>query len=243
MPILLCRVWVRRALKIVAADSGAAILDSNYHPLSVVASAAVLVDTPYRRPTRCIAEPLFSNVENGHLLIIHELELCQKLLKEEKADSVHLDMSLGSLSLEELSAVELSKMKISSRARQHILQILPKIRRFSTDIKRVYGIDVLAIGKESMPVRIAELHCGAYATLYCAKKAIVEKKELKMGLPAKCTAVVERNSVTLKSLAPGEHDLITVAKDEENILEKVEIQETPNPVIRGFRVLEIKPKV
>jgi hypothetical protein len=234
---------VKKALKVVAADSGAAILNDHYHPLSVVASAVVSVDAPYRKPTRCLAEPIFANVENGHFLIIHELELCQKLLKEEKADSVHLDMSLGSLSLEELSVVELSKMKISARARQHILQILPRIRKFSTDIKRVYGIDVLAIGKESMPVRIAELHCGAYATLYCAKKAIVEKKDLKMGLPAKCTVVIEKDSITLRSLVSGEHDLITFIKDNENVFEKVEIQETPNPVARSFRVLEIKPKV
>jgi len=234
---------VKRALKVVAADSGAAILSALYHPLFVVASAAVSVEAPYRKPNRCLAEPIFANVENGHLLIIHELELCQKLLKDEKADSVHLDMSLGSLSLEELSAVELSQMKISSRARQHILQILPKIRKFSTDIKRVYGIDVLAIGKESVPVRIAELHCGAYAILYCAKKAIIEKKDLKIGLPVKCTAIIEKNSVTLKSLSEGEHDLVTFAKDEENVLEEVEIRETANPVARGFRVIEIKPKI
>jgi len=230
-------------LKIVAADSGAAILNDYYHPLFVVASVAVLVDAPYRKPSRCLAEPIFANVENGHLLIINELELCQKLLKEEKADSVHLDMSLGSISLEELSPVELSKMKVSGRARQHILQILPKIRKFSTDIKRVYGIDVLAIGKESIPVRIAELRCGAYATLYCAKKAVAEKKDLKMGLPAKCTAIIEGNSITLKSLVSEEHDLITFLKDGENLLEKVEIQENPNPIARGFRVLGIKPKV
>lgn len=227
----------------VAADSGAALLSACYHPLSIVASVVVSVDPPYRKPTRCLAEPIFANVENGHLLIIHELELCQKLLKEEKADSVHLDMSLRSLNLEELSVVELSKMKISARARQHILQILPKIRKFSTDIKRVYGIDVLAIGKESIPVRIAELQCGAYAALYCAKKAIKEKKDLKMGLPAKCTATIERNSITLESLVPGEHDLITFVKDNEDVFEKVEIQEIPNPVARGFRVLEIKPKI
>jgi len=230
-------------LKVVAADSGAAVLNNNYHPLFIVASAVVSVDAPYRKPSRCLAEPIFANVENGHLLIVHELELCQKLLQEEKADSVHLDMSLGSLSLEELSPVELSKMKISGRARQHILQILPKIRKFSTDIKRVYGIDVLAIGKESMPVRIAELHCGAYAILYCAKKVLAEKKDLKVGLPAKCTATIEKNNITLKSLAPAEHDLITLAEDKENVLEKVEIQEIPNPVARGFRVIEIKPKI
>lgn len=228
-------------MKIVAADSGSAILNDDYQALCVVASVAVLIDAPYRKPTRCLHEPIFSDVENGHLLIIHELELCQKLLQEEKADSVHLDMSLGSLSLEELSPVELSKMKISGRARQHILQILPKIRRFSTDIKRVHGIDVLAIGKESIPVRIAELHCGAYATLYCARKAVAEKKNLKMGLPAKCTVIAEKNCITVRSLSDGEHDLVAVAKDDENVLGKVEIQEAPNPVARGFRALDIKP--
>jgi hypothetical protein len=234
---------VKIALKVVAADSGAAILNNQYQPLLVVASVVVSVEAPYRRPTRCLAEPIFADVENGHLLIIHELELCQKLLSEEKVDSVHLDISLGSLNLEELSVVELSKMRISGRARKHILQILPKLRKFSTDIKRVYGIDVLAIGKESIPVRIAELHTGAYAILYCAKKTVAEKKGLKMGLPAKCTAIIEKRGVTLKSLAPVEHDLITFVKDEENVLEKVEIQETPNPVARGFRVIEIKPKI
>jgi len=229
-------------LKIVSADSGAAILDNSYNPLSIVASVAILVDAPYRNPSRCIAEPIFTKVENGHLLIVNELELCQELLQEEKAECVHLDMSLGSLSLEELSAVELSKLKISSRARQHILQILPKIRRFSTDIKRVYGIDVLAIGKESIPVRIAELHCGAYATLYVAEEAVEEKKELKLGLPAKCTVIIGKDNISIESSNSAEHDLITSVKDEDKILEKVEIQETPNPIARGFRVLEIKPK-
>ena len=130
-------------MKVVAADSGAAILDEGFRPLFVVAAAAILVDTPYRRASFSSAEPIFSKVEEGPLLVIHELELCASLLKEMKADVVHLDMTLGGLSLEELSAIQLSKMRISGKARRHVLRILPTIKKIASDIRRVHGIEVL----------------------------------------------------------------------------------------------------
>ena len=68
-------------MKIIAADSAAAILDENFHPLQIVACAAVMVKPPYRTASKCIAEPIFADIENGHELVIHELELCYKLLK------------------------------------------------------------------------------------------------------------------------------------------------------------------
>jgi hypothetical protein len=164
------------------------------------------------------------------------------LLKTAKADVVHLDMSLGSLSLEELSAVTLSQLHVSSRARGHLLRILPKLRKIALDIKRVYDIDVLAIGKESVPVRIAELTTGAHATLYSADMVVKEAKNIHLGLPARCTTKTNEEGITVESLLPAEQDLTGYAKDENKILQNVQIVEMPNPCARGFRLLEIKPK-
>ncbi len=231
------------ALRVVAADSGAAVLDDYFKPLLVVAATAVLVDPPYRRANFCIAEPIFSKVEEGPLLVIHELELCRNLLKEMEADVVHLDMSLGGLSLEELSAVQLSRMRISGRARRQVLKILPKIRKIASDIRRVHDIEVLALGKNSIPVRIAELTSGAHAVLYSAERAVKEAKKLKLGLPVKCQLNTFSGGVELHSLEPAEHEVAGCARDENDVMEKVVFSEMLNPRARGFRVLEIDPKV
>jgi len=229
-------------LRVVAADSGAAVLNESFEPLQVVAACAVLAEPPYHEAESYLAEPIFTNVEDGHTLVIHELELCLDLLKNVKADVVHLDMSLGNISVEELSAVSLSQMRISGKARSHLLKILPKLRKLALEIKRVHNIDVLAIGKESIPVRIAELTSGAHAILYVAEKAVKEGKVLRLGLPAKCRTQTVEDGVTLESLMPAEHDVRGHAKDENKILEKVQIAEMPNPCARGFRALEITPK-
>lgn len=226
----------------VAADSGAAVLNDCFRPLLVVAAAAVLVEPPYRETGLCLSEPIFANVEDGPLLVVHELELCRRLLKEVKADVVHLDMSLGGLSLEELSVVQLSRMRVSSRARGQVLKILPKIRKVASDIRRVYGLEVLAIGKESIPVRIAELTCGACAVLYAAERAVKEESRVRLGLPAKCYVRVFEGGVSVHSLMPAEHDVFGYARDDVKVLERVEILDMLNPRARGFRVLEIVPK-
>jgi len=229
-------------LKVVAADSGAAVLDERFEPLLVVSASAVLVEPPYREASFHLTEPIFVEVEKGSLLIVHELELCQQLLKEVKADVVHLDMSLGGLNLEELSPIQLSEMKISGKARKGILSILPKLRKLALNMKQAYGVEVLAIGKNSVPVRIAELTTGAHAILYSSERAMQEGTKIRLGLPVKCQTKISKNVVTLQSLVAGEHDIIAYAKDEKKILEKVQISEMLNPCLRGFRILEIAPK-
>jgi hypothetical protein len=233
---------VRSHLKIVAADSGAAILNEHFEPTQVVATCAVLVEQPYTKATSCIAKPIFVKAENGYELVAHELELCMDFLKTVKADIVHLDISLGSLSLEELSPVSLSQLHVSGKARENILKILPRLRKTATAIKRIYNIGVVAIGKESIPVRVAELTVGAYAVLYSVEKVLKEAKTIRLGLPTKCTAKINGEGITMESLMSAEHDLMGYAKDENNILEKVRIIEMPNPFARGFRLLEITPK-
>jgi len=228
-------------LKVVAADSGAALLDERFQPLQIVACAAVLVEPPYRTASKCIAKPIFADVSEGHKLIVHELELCSELLKNTKADVVHLDISLGALPIKELSIAKLSSI-VYGKAKSHILKILPKIRKISDDIRRVHKNDVLAIGKESVPVRIAELTAGAYAILYSAEKCLNGNKRLILGLPAKCQPKKSREGIFMHSLIPAEHDIFGFAKDEKHVMEKVILKETLNPCARGFRAMEISPK-
>jgi hypothetical protein len=190
-----------------------------------------------------LAEAISSKAENGHELVVHELELCMNFLKTVSADVVHLDMSFGGLSVEELSPISLSQTHLGSKARGHVLKILPRLRKTASDIKRLYDVDVLAMGKESVPVRIAELSAGAYAALYSAEKALKDKKTILLGLPARCSIRLENGKVTSESLLPAEQDIKGHARDDDEILQRVHVSEMPNPCARGFRVLDIKPKV
>jgi hypothetical protein len=99
---------------------------------------------------------------------------------------------------------------------------------------------MLAIGKESVPVRIAELTAGSEAILYACKKAIQEKEPVLLGLPMMCQPRIIENSIYLHSLIAAEHDIRGYAVDSEGILTKVKLSETLNPCARGFRALKIK---
>jgi hypothetical protein len=229
-------------LRVISADSAAAILDAKFNPLQIIASASVLVNPPYREASARLAEPIFKEAENGYAVIVHEAELCRDLLNEVEADVVHLDMSLNAISLEELSPVELTNLKLSTKARQHILKILPKLRTIAGEIRRKHGLEVLAIGKESVPVRIAELTAGAHAITYACAKAIEDKTPVCLGLPTKCQHRTVGHRVYLYSLMAAEHDVRGFAECEEGTLGKVDIVETLNPCARDFRALRITPK-
>jgi hypothetical protein len=200
-----------------------------------------LVEPTYREPTFRLAEQIFREVETGFDVIVHEAELCRSLLDKMKADVVHLDMSLGGISVEELSPVELTNLRASPRGRQNILKILPRLRKIAAEIKRLHGIDMLAIGKESVPVRIAELTAGAEAILFAAQRAVDEKEHVLLGLPLNCQPRMLGNQVYLHSLIPNEHDVRGFSFDTVGVLTKVKLLETLNPVARGFRALKITP--
>jgi hypothetical protein len=230
-------------LRVIAADSSAAILNDKFEPLSIVAAASVLALPPYREASSFLAEPIFANAENGHEVIIHEAELCRDLIAKAKADVVHLDMSLGSVTLEQLSPIEFTNMKISANAKRHLLKVLPRLRKIANEIRQKYGVEVLAIGKESMPVRIAELTAGAHAILYACAKTIKEKQAILLGLPSRCQPRLTERGVYLYSLMPAEHDVRGHAQDVEEALKNVNVTELLNPVARGFRALRIAPKL
>jgi hypothetical protein len=150
-------------------------------------------------------------------------------------------LSLGVVPVEELSPVQLSNMRLSGKARQHLLRLLPRLRRIAGEIKRVHGIDMLAIGKESIPVRIAELTGSAEAVLFACELALEKKDPVLLGLPSKCQHIVAGNRVYLNSLMASEHDVRGYAEDVSGILKKINILEILNPIARGFRTLRIQP--
>lgn len=230
-------------MKVIAADSGAAILDEYFRPVSLVASVAVLVEPPYREPSVYrIAEPIFKEVDSTLDVIAYEAELCMSLLAKVKADIVHLDMTLGGVTVEDLSPVELLNMRASKSGRQNIIKILPRLRKTAGEIKRLHGLDMLAIGKESVPVRVAELTAGAEAILFACHKVVEEEEAVLLGLPLNCQPSLLEDRVCLGSLISGEHDIRSYAVDAERVLTKVKLTETLNPVARGFRALKIESK-
>jgi hypothetical protein len=231
-----------KSLRIIAADSSAAILNDKFEPLSIVAAASVLVNPPYREASAFVAESIFAPASNGHEVIVHEAELCRDLMSRTEADIVHLDMSLGSAPLEQLSPIQFTNMRISARAKQHLLKVLPRLRKIANEITQKYEVEVLAIGKESIPVRIAELTSGAHAVLYTCEKAINERKPILLGLPSKCQPRLTEKRVYLYSLMAAEHDVRGWAEDAKESLKKVNIAEMLNPCARGFRALKITPK-
>jgi hypothetical protein len=230
-------------MKVIAADSGAALLDNQYRPTHMIASVAILVEPPYREPSRYrLSEPIFREVDSGLEVIVNEAELCLRLLDEVKADAVHLDMTLGGVTVENLSPVELTGIRASKTGKVNILKILPRLRKVAAEIKRRYEIDMLAIGKESVPVRLAELTVGAEAILYASQRAVQSDEVVLLGLPLNCQLTVLDNRVYLHSLIAGEHDLRSYAVDAEGVLKKVKFAETLNPVARGFRAVKIAPQ-
>lgn len=78
-------------LRIISADSAAALLNEQFEPECHVASVAVLVEPPYREPSLRVAEPIFKQVDAGLEVVVHEAELCRSLLDMVKADVVHLE--------------------------------------------------------------------------------------------------------------------------------------------------------
>ena len=181
-------------------------------------------------------------MSNGYEIIVGEAELCKDLLSNVKADVVHLDLSLGAMSVDELSPVQLSNMRASSRKRRHLLRLLPRLRKIAGEIKRMHGLDMLAIGKESIHVRIAELTAGAEAILFACGETLEKKEEMLLGLPSKCQPRIGGRRVYLYSLMAAEHDVRGYAEDTGGVLGKINMVEILNPSARGFRALRIKPK-
>lgn len=228
------------ALRVVAADSGGAILGEDMEPLQVVATVAVLVEPPYRTPSALLAERAFCPVEDGYSLLVRELELCARLLDDVGADVIHFDMSMRGTPLDQLSISDVARLP--EAARKKMAKVLPKLIFLASRLRASKGIRALALGKESLPVRIAELSCAAHSLLFSAERALEEGREILLGLPVSCELYPSRGLVIARSLMPSEHDVLGYAEDRGCLLGSVEVVEIPNPVARRFRMVMIRPR-
>jgi len=158
---------------------------------------------------------------NRHDLVVRELRMCRKLLQSVTADAVHIDMTLGAISLSKLTFSDIREMSISSRARQNIQEVLPELRKLATQIEQTHKVEVLAVGKESLPVRIAELTAAAYSVIYASAEVLKHRNTVLLGLPVLCTMTIGQGQVTTRSLQPGIHDVTGFAVDYDGVTQKI----------------------
>ncbi len=224
-------------MRIIAADSGAAIL-KEFQPAVLIASAAVLVEEPFREASEALTRAVFLPVESREE-IVHEISLCRELLMKHRADVVHVDISLGGTDLSTATFEEVEKL-IPGRVRKELKSSLEILLQQAEGIRQTYRIPVLAIGKDSMPIRIAELTAGAHAVLYMIERASEERRAYTVGLPHACELRLHEGGLCLTSLLPAERNVRGLAPCPADKLRRVSITQLNNPLVRGFKAVLIK---
>ncbi|AIF69405.1 hypothetical protein PAP_04970 [Palaeococcus pacificus DY20341] len=225
-------------MRIVSADTGGALLDDGYNPIGLIATAAVLVEKPYKTAKMSIvkyADP-FSYDLSGRQAIRDEVLLAMKLAKKVKPDVIHLDSTLRGIPLRQLDDPTIDALRISDRGKAiwHELSkdLQPLAKRFWSET----GIEILAIGKESVAVRIAEIYAGLYSTKWGIEYALKEGFA-RIGLPRYMKVEVREGMLWGESLDPKEGGLYgEIPLD----VEGFEYQIYPNPIARTFMVFEVK---
>jgi len=226
-------------MKIATVDSACSVLDENLLPTNIISMVGIVVDHPYEKPSQVKSKPSEYSLTD-YALLINELKLCEEMLAVEKADYVHLDMSLGGVNILEVKDEDLLfKIPLSETGRTIIRLILPELQKVAKSIDEKYGIPVLAIGKKSHPVRLAELHAAAYGVSNAIGKAKEKNQPIFVGLPVRLTATLEDGNVKVCSQEPMENSLYA----EVPVAEGVEIEAFHNPIVRGFQTLKLTPEM
>lgn len=225
---------------IISADSGSALLDGSYRPVKVLVTVAIISEPPYRRPSSGLYK-IIEREPQDMTIIKEELECIMKLLDKTRrsVDVAHIDISAGAIDLSELRIEDIDTLDMPRHVRTYLRNLLPQISPLLKRLKEEYGISPIGIGKESVVVRLAELGVATYGVLYGLER-IKRLKHIRIGLPKAVTIQITDRSIRAKSLLPGEHDLEYEIKIDPSLLKNVELSEYPNPIARGFRVVEIR---
>ena len=224
-------------MRIVAADTGGALLDEGYNPMGLIATVAVLVEKPYRTATLSIVkyENPFEYDMSGRQALREEALLAVKLARKVKPDVVHLDSTLGGIEVRKLDDVTIDALMISERGKAVWHDLRRDLQPLATRFWEETGIEILAIGKSSVPVRIAEIYSG----LYTAKWAIDYAREhgkVVVGLPRYMRVEIRPGKIYGESLDPREGGLFGEIEAE---TEGIGWELYPNPLVRNFMVLEV----
>jgi len=222
-------------MKIATADSACSILDKELMPINILSTVAIVVDFPYQTPTRIEARPGDYRITDPSVLV-HELKLCEELLGMEPAECVHFDLTLGGINLLDITDEYLFQAALSPTGRSVLHAILPDLRETALSIGQKYQAPVYAMGKRSVPVRLAELFASAYGVARAIQIAKESAEPIYVGLPAKVLASFNGDDkVKVASDEPMEKSLVAEAP----IPNGVSVEPFLNPVTRGFQVLKL----
>jgi len=225
-------------MKIVTADSACSILDKELMPMNILSTVAIVVDFPYKTPTHIETRLREHPIVDPNVLI-YELKLCEELLEIEPAECVHFDLTLGGINLLDVTDEYLFQAGLSPTGRSVLHAILPDLRETALSIGQKYQAPVYAMGKRSIPVRLAELYASAYGVARAIQIAKESEQPICVGLPSKVLAsFVDAGKVKVTSEEPMEKSLVAEAP----ISNDVSVEPFLNPVTRGFQVLKLTAK-
>jgi len=225
-------------MKIATVDSACSVLDENLMPTNILSMAGIVVDYPYDKPSQVQTRGEDYTLSDPNLMV-NELKLCQEMLEVEKADYIHLDMSLGGINLLDLTEEDLLfRIPISYDGREILRLILPDLQKIATAIDEQYKVPVLAIGKRSGPVRLAELYAAAHGVARAMEKAKESGETVCVGLPSGTTAMMNGEKIMVESQLAMEKNLSAEAP----IVAGVKMETFLNPIVRRFQALRLIPE-
>ncbi|NJE30487.1 DUF4152 domain-containing protein [Thermococcus sp. 18S1] len=224
-------------MKIVAADTGGALLTEDYEPVGLIATAAVLVEKPYRTAALSVvryADP-FNYDMSGRQAIRDEAFLAVELAREVKPDVIHLDSTIGGIEVRKLDEPTIDALTITDRGKEVWKDLAKDLQPLAKKFWEETGIEIVAIGKSSVPVRIAEIYSGLYTAKWAIDYAREHGKAI-VGLPRYMKVEIRPGKIYGESLDPREGGLFGEIEAE---TEGIGWELYPNPLVRRFMVLEV----
>ena len=224
-------------MRIVSADTGGALLDENYEPIGLIATAAVLVEKPYRTATLSrvkYADP-FNYDMSGRQAIKDEALLAIELAREVRPEVIHLDSTIGGIEVRKLDEPTIDALTITDRGKEVWKDLAKDLQPLAKKFWEETGIEIIAIGKSSVPVRIAEIYSGIYTAKWAIDRAREEEKVI-VGLPRYMSVEIRPGKIRGESLDPREGGLFGEIEAE---TEGIGWELYPNPLVRRYMVLEV----
>lgn len=224
-------------MRFVAADTGGALLTEDYEPVGLIATAAVLVEKPYKTATLSAvryADP-FNYDMSGRQAVRDEAFLAVELARNVKPDVIHLDSTIGGIEVRKLDEPTIDALTITDRGKEVWKDLAKDLQPLAKKFWEETGIEIIAIGKSSVPVRIAEIYSG----LYTAKWAIDYAREngrVRVGLPRYMGVEIRPGKIYGESLDSREGGLF--GEIEANT-DGIGWELYPNPLVRRYMVLEV----